>query len=167
MRIHNAERAAVGGHRTDGKVLVCEGHRDALRRIDRQDDPDQTVRCHDRAIWIDARSGAGRQDQIERVRAVGRVDSIRGNESPIEAAAEAEELPQALVLALQNRDLEYLECQAVPLRGLALARQPGRAPPLSASLKAHERDDDRPSHHARDRLAHCGGRGRDDQREND
>jgi len=67
MRVHDTEGAAVRGHGTHGELAVRERHRDALRRVDAQHHPDETLRRDHGAVLVDTRVRAGGQQQVERI----------------------------------------------------------------------------------------------------
>ena len=168
MRIDDAKRRAVAGHRARPKVWMREEDRDADRGIGSLHQTHDAFGRNDRAIDLDAGSRACRQCQCRHDVLAHRVmHCLRRHESDVEAGAETEQLSQFLILALERHRIEAAHDGRVEASRSLLTELPRGVPALGIALQIDERRDDGAAQDLRERFAHLQRQHEGDERDDD
>ena len=118
-----------------------EEDREAHRRVDRLHHADDPFRRDHEAAFADARSRAGAERDREVVGAAAALQRLRGDEAPLQLAAEAEDLAQPVIVCFERRNAGSGKSERVAAELLTLGREIRAAPLLGAALQPHERRD--------------------------
>ena len=100
VRLHDAERAAVGRHRARAEIGMRVEDRDAHRRVGGLNHADQPSRRNHGTVPLDPRRASRRERQRgdDVFARPGPVQRLGRNETPFEPRAEPDDLPKLVVL---------------------------------------------------------------------
>ncbi len=154
MRLRDPECGAVGRHRADAEIRMRPEHGVAHRGIHLIHHADQAFRSDHGAQSADASARAGAQNHGGLVPDAAAVQGFSRYESPAKPGAEPDDLPQAVILALERASLHRVEREAVDARLLGIRLEQRLAAPLRSFLEHHERSKEGTPHPRRGGVAH-------------
>src|SRR6185312_14005920 len=166
MWLHDSECGSILRHRTDPKIGMSPHHRVADHRIHVIDDPDQTFRRDDGTELQHACARAGAQRNAELIAYAAAMQRLRGDEAPLEPAAESKDLAQARVLGFEGLYTHLAQCDRIALRHHGVVHRECAPALFGALLQPEQGSKYSAPEPARDRFAHLCRKDERDQREN-